>query len=135
MEELDSSYLRIVKIKNRMFQKDNDILINLFFRNRVICELQLSVHKEENKKERLYSDFNHFIYELKRSEFGIIAEFASIVAQHDPIVNYFTFNQHSPPVIIEGLKKPSSIHLRSRSKELHFRRKFSDGSYLTHKLC
>lgn len=67
MEELNSGYLRIVKIKNRMFGKDNDILINFFFRSTIICELQLSIHKEENKKERLYSDFNHFIYELKRS--------------------------------------------------------------------
>ena len=73
MEELDSNFLRIVKINNRMFQKDNDILINFFFRNKIICELQLSIHKEFNRKERLYGDFNHFIYELKRSEFGIIA--------------------------------------------------------------
>lgn len=112
---------------------DNDILINFFFRNTIICELQLSIHKEENKKERLYSDFNHFIYELERCEFGIIAEFASIVAQHDPLVNYFTFKQHSPPILIENLRM-NHLHTRSRSKELQFRRRLSDGM-LTHKLC
>lgn len=132
IEETDPGFLKIVKIKDRMFEKNNDILINMFFRGRTICELQLSIHKEENRKERLYGDFNHFLYELKRSEFGIIAEFASIVAQHDPIVNYFTFNQHSPPLLIEPPKKP--LAMRTRSKELLFRRKFSEG-FLTHKLC
>jgi hypothetical protein len=133
IEELDSSFLRIIKIKNRMFEKDNDILINLFFKNRTICELQLSIHREENKKEKLYGEFNHFIYELKRSEFGIISEFSSIIAQHDPIVNYFTFFQHKPPVVIEKSKK-HSLYLHSRSKELLFRRKISDGSFINHKL-
>lgn len=33
--------LKIVRIKNRIDQKENDIMLNLFFMNRVQCELQL----------------------------------------------------------------------------------------------
>jgi hypothetical protein len=55
-----------------------------------------------------------------------------MVAQHDPLVNYFTFNQHSPPILIENLRK-THLHTRSRSKELQFRRRFSDGM-LTHQV-
>lgn len=50
IEELDNSFLKVIKIKNRLDEKDNDILINLFFKDQVICELQLSIHREQNSK-------------------------------------------------------------------------------------
>ena len=46
IEELDRGFLEIVKIKNRMHTKNNDILINLFFRGKTLCELQLSITRE-----------------------------------------------------------------------------------------
>jgi len=36
-------FLKIVRIKNRLDQKDSDILINMFFMNKIQCELQISL--------------------------------------------------------------------------------------------
>lgn len=55
-------FLKIVKIKNRLDDNNNDILINFFFKNTILCELQLAIFKETNKKEKLYSQFSHFLY-------------------------------------------------------------------------
>lgn len=75
------------------------------------------------------------MYELKRSEFGIISELSSIVAQHDPIVNYFTFNQHKPPLVTKlgKIVEPNekSIYLphtmaSAMVSDAHLKRKISD---------
>ncbi len=34
---------QIVRIKNRLDEKDNDLLINFFFMSKVQCEMQLSI--------------------------------------------------------------------------------------------
>lgn len=52
----------------------------------------------------MYSQFNHFLYELKRSEFGILSALSNAIAQHDPIVSYFTFNRHKQPKLIKTSK-------------------------------
>lgn len=50
-------------------------MLNLFFMNKIQCELQLSFERtdEENgKKAKQYSSYNHFLYELRRSLLGPI---------------------------------------------------------------
>ena len=37
--------MKCIRIKNRLDQKDNDILLNVFFANKIICEIQLSFDK------------------------------------------------------------------------------------------
>jgi hypothetical protein len=117
-----------VKIKNRLEDKSNDILINLFFKERILCEIQLGIFKEVNDKEKLYSEFNHFLYELIRSEFGVLSALGNVVAQYDPIVSFFTFDRHKPPASIkvynarashsEKEPKLASNHSRKTSKDL-----------------
>lgn len=80
IEEMNPLFLKIVKIKNRLDDNNNDILINFFFKNTITCELQLAIFKETNKKEKLYSQFNHFLYELKRSSFGVISALSNVIA-------------------------------------------------------
>ena len=104
IEEMNPLFLKIVKIKNRLDDNNNDILINFFFKNTITCELQLAIFKETNKKEKLYSQFNHFLYELKRSSFGVISALSNVIAQHDPIVNYFTFSKMKHPKLIKSTK-------------------------------
>lgn len=99
--------MKIIKLKNRLEDNNNDILLNIFFKEKVICEIQLGIFKEVNKKESLYSQFNHFLYELKRSEFGVLSALSNTIAQHDPIVAYFSFSRNNPPTVIKnrGQKK------------------------------
>ena len=94
-------FLRIVKIQNRLDGKSNDILINFLFRDTIICELQLAIFKETNHKEHLYSQFNHFLYELKRCSFGVISALSNAIAQHDPLVNEFTFHALKHPKLFK----------------------------------
>lgn len=56
-----------MRIKNRLDNKDNDVLINVYFMDKIECEIQLSIKGLHNKAEKDYSNFNHFIYELIRS--------------------------------------------------------------------
>ena len=89
--QLDSSKemegkFKLVRIKNKLNMKDNNVLINYMFMGKVQCELQLSVQKM-NDKDKHYYEFNHFLYQLKRGKFGALTEFATVVCQHDPIIN------------------------------------------------
>jgi hypothetical protein len=84
--------LKIVRIKNRLDQKENDILVNLFFSNKIQCELQLSFERtdeENSRKVKLYSSYNHFLYEIRRSLLGPIGEYACILGEHDPVVSQY----------------------------------------------
>lgn len=72
LEEVDCKHpniLRIVRIKNRLEKKDNDVLINLYFMDRIECELQLSI-KTHHSRHQDHSAFNHFLYEVIRSQLG-----------------------------------------------------------------
>jgi hypothetical protein len=73
LEEMDCKHpeiLKIIRIKDRLDKKDNDVLINLYFMDKVECEMQLSIKGLYNKGEKDFSNFNHFIYEIIRSELG-----------------------------------------------------------------
>jgi hypothetical protein len=52
---------KLVRIKNKLSQKDNNILINYLFMGKVQCELQLSI-QDLDKKDKNYYAFSHFLY-------------------------------------------------------------------------
>ena len=76
-----------MRIKNKLELKDNNILINYLFMGKIQCELQMSVQNMSSGKELKYYTFAHFLYELTRGKFGVFAECATIISQHDPIVS------------------------------------------------
>lgn len=75
-----------MKIKNKLDSKDNNILINYLFMGKIQCELQISVQKMAGKELNYYS-FAHFLYELTRGKFEVLAECATIISHRDPIVS------------------------------------------------
>ncbi len=77
---------KLVRIKNKMDDPANNIIVNYLFMGRVQCELQLSI-QEPRGKEKNYFTFSHFIYELTRGKFGTLAECAIMIAQLDPMVS------------------------------------------------
>ena len=83
--ESTSKKVKLVRIKNRLDSSANDIMINYMFMGRVQCELQLSV-QESKGKEKNYYTFSHFVYELTRGKFGVIAELAIMISQLDPMI-------------------------------------------------
>lgn len=76
---------KLVRIKNKLDDPANNIMINYLFMNRVQCELQLSTQEPKGKEKNYYS-FSHFVYELTRGKFGAIAECAIMVSQLDPMI-------------------------------------------------
>lgn len=46
--------------------------------NKILCEIQLAVTDDFEEKQKMYDAFNHYLYELKRSELGPIMESACI---------------------------------------------------------
>lgn len=57
---------------------NKDILINLLYREKVVVEMQLAIKSEKSKFITCSNNFNHYLYELKRAEFGPIVEMCSI---------------------------------------------------------
>lgn len=76
---------RLVRIKNKLDDPANNIIINYLFMGKVQCELQLSI-QEPKGKEKKYYIFSHFVYELTRGNFGSIAECAIMISQLDPMI-------------------------------------------------
>lgn len=62
---------KLVRIKNKLDDPANNIMINYLFMGKVQCELQLSI-QEPKGKEKCYYTFSHFVYELVRGKFGPI---------------------------------------------------------------
>ena len=62
---------KLVRVKNKLNQRDNNILINYLFLGKVQCELQLSIQNMKKKQKNYYS-FCHFLYELTRGKFGVL---------------------------------------------------------------
>ena len=77
---------RIVKVRNKLDDPSNNVMINYLFMGKVECELQLST-QESKGKEKNYYTFSHFVYELTRGKFGAIAECAIMISQLDPMIN------------------------------------------------
>lgn len=60
-----------------------DILINVCYMDVMLCEIQLAVEDEIDVKQQVFDAFNHYLYELKRSNLGVIMESACIWAHYD----------------------------------------------------
>ena len=76
---------KLVRIKSKLDDPANNIMINYFFKGKIQCELQLSI-QEPLGKEKHYYAFSHFVYELCRGKFGVIAECTIMISQLDPMV-------------------------------------------------
>ena len=69
---------RIVRIKNRLKDSTNDILINARFNGSILCEIQLAIKSHASDFIKKSNAFHHYIYELERSQFGPVTELCSI---------------------------------------------------------
>jgi hypothetical protein len=76
---------KLVRIKNKLESPANNIIVNYLFMGKMQCELQLSIQEPRGKQKNYYA-FSHFIYELIRGQFGVLAECAIMVAQLDPLI-------------------------------------------------
>ncbi len=63
---------KLVRIKSKLDEPANNIMINYLFMGKVQCELQLSIQEPQGKAKNYYT-FSHFVYELTRGKFGAIA--------------------------------------------------------------
>jgi recombinational DNA repair protein (RecF pathway) len=70
-----------------------DILINTIYCGKFLCEIQLAITEEVDKKQQAYDAFNHYLYELKRSNLGPIMESACIWAHLDQRSRAFKKNK------------------------------------------
>lgn len=66
MYVLDSSEqmkgkFKLVRIKNKLDDPANNIIINYLFMGKVQCELQLSIQEPKGKQKNYYT-FSHFVY-------------------------------------------------------------------------
>lgn len=99
---LDSSKVmkkkfRLVRIKNKLDQPANNIIINYLFMNKIQCELQLSI-QEDNHKAKNTRLMSHFVYELTRGAFGPISECAIMVSQLDPLIKACSLDSYSEKI-------------------------------------
>jgi hypothetical protein len=78
----------VLRIKNRLNDNNNDIMINLFF-EKMVCEIQLAVQTNTSKFIECSNNFNHFLYELERSYFGPITEMSNIWQSQDKRMKYY----------------------------------------------
>ena len=83
-EEMRGKF-KLVRIKNKLDDPANNIMINYLFMGKVQCELQLSIQDAKGKEKHYYA-FSHFVYELIRGKFGAIAECAIMISQLDPMI-------------------------------------------------
>lgn len=67
-----------------------DILINAQVGRGLVCEIQLAVASNMEKKQELLDQYNHFLYELKRAKLGSITESASIWSALEQRAKYFS---------------------------------------------
>jgi hypothetical protein len=69
---------KIIRIKNRLEQGTQDIMINAKFNDLINCEVQIAVNASQSEFMRCSNKINHFIYELERAQFGPLMEMCSV---------------------------------------------------------
>jgi hypothetical protein len=84
MSDENPDKFKIIRIKNRLKQGTNDIMINAKFNKLIHCEIQLAVHASQSEFMRCSNKINHFIYELERAQFGPVMEMCSVWRHCDP---------------------------------------------------
>lgn len=80
---------KIIRIKDRLRNGTRDILINAQLRKGLVCEIQLAVISNIDKKQEQLDQFNHFLYELKRAKLGPISENAAIWSTLEQRAGYY----------------------------------------------
>lgn len=70
LSERQPTLMKMVRVKNRLKQGTNDILINVLFNGKYLCEFQLAVNAVRSKFIECSNMFSHYIYELGRTPFG-----------------------------------------------------------------
>jgi hypothetical protein len=98
----------LVRIKNKLDEPSNNIMINYLFMGKVQCELQLSI-QESKGKEKNYYTFSHFVYELTRGKFGSIAECAIMISQLDPMITACKHPYYQEKQVISSLLREKTL--------------------------
>ena len=62
ISESDLDLIKIIRIKDRLELGTRDILINILFMKKVLCEIQLAVTDEVEEKQKMFDSFNHYLY-------------------------------------------------------------------------
>ena len=78
-----NSGIKIIRVKNRLNSGNKDILMNLLYKGEMIVEIQLAIKSDKSKFIECSYNFNHYLYELKRAQFGPIMEMCSIWVNKD----------------------------------------------------
>ncbi len=81
--------MELVRVANRLKRGTNDIIINVKYRN-VLCEIQLAITNKNNTFLEYSNNFNHYLYELKRSVFSPLTELCSIWKNLDSRFNVYS---------------------------------------------
>lgn len=76
-----------MRVKNRLNGPNKDILINIFYMQKIMVEIQLAI-KEESPFLICSDKFSHFIYELTRSSLGPLAELCFVRNKFSPKSNF-----------------------------------------------
>jgi hypothetical protein len=58
----ESDFFKIVRIKDRLELGTRDILINVSYKGKILCEVQLAVTDEIDTKQQAFDAFNHYLY-------------------------------------------------------------------------
>ena len=80
---LPNSDIKIIRVKNRLNKGNKDILLNLLYKGEMVVEMQLAIKSEKSKFIECSYNFNHYLYELKRAQFGPIMEMCNIWINKD----------------------------------------------------
>jgi hypothetical protein len=104
--------MKIIRVKNRLKLGTNDILINVLFYDRYLCEVQLAVKSTTSKFIKCSNMFSHYVYELGRTLFGPLTELSSVWMSLDPrAVEYLYIIKNEAPLTVAepmGCKKYNS---------------------------
>jgi hypothetical protein len=84
VSDKDPKKLKIIRVKNRLKLGTNDILVNILYKEKYLCEIQLAVKSTTSKFIQCSNMFSHYIYELGRSLFGPLTELSSAWMSLDP---------------------------------------------------
>lgn len=105
----------------------HDILMNIRYRD-VLCEVQLGVTNKKNQWIEYSNRFNHYLYELKRSQFGPLTELCNIWKSHDVKFNIYK----SIPLKAHSLSRESRIQCSSHYSYEIFNKPFICSSCNSH---
>ena len=97
-------------------------MINGQINRGLTCEIQLSVTSTSDKKQELLDSYNHFLYELKRSELGSVIENVSIWSNLEQRFSYFEQIINNKKKTAYALKKTPLKHKCGPSSFKSFKR-------------